>query len=169
MLDSWPSSPELLLAQILAKFPEVIRLARARGKANRGKNAAWRRVYLHTLAQSGCISIAARAAQVSRVGILKARRRDPEFATAEADAREEGLDLVEASAFKSAIYGDQEPVYHEGKVVGHAVRYSDAMRKLLLEGRRSHVYRLPVGANTAPTHKHLTLSEFHQRMAEAGA
>ena len=66
---------------------------------------------------------------------------DSEFAAAALAAEEEAIGMVEASAFKSAVYGDLKPVYHMGVRVGEVVEYSDRMRELLLKAHRPEKYR----------------------------
>ena len=102
--------------------------------------------------------------QVSTSGTLASLREvkpDLQEATVE-----QGLDEVEASAFKSAVYGDERPIFHQGVCVGTVVEYSDAMRTLLLKGRRRSVFGDKVdvdhGAKVG-----LRLEEFATRYREA--
>lgn len=152
--------------QLQRLLPELSSLAvRVHGRA---KHHAWRKVYLEALSHCANVTIAARIAQVSRETVRLARG-DSEFATAEKDAMEVGVDLVEAAAFKSAVYGDMEPVYYQGVLVGHVVKYSDKMREMLLKGRRPEVYKDKVEHSGSVKHTHMTLEEMEQRMRDAEA
>lgn len=134
----------------------------------RAQAKLWRPVFLAALAKCPIVSVACRIAQVSRKGAYQARETDPEFAKAWDEAIETGVDCVEAAAFKSAVYGDERPVYQQGVMVGTVVEYSDSMRALLLKGRRREVF----GEKVEMEHSGsvgLTLEEMEQRMKDANA
>lgn len=158
----YPSAAE----QLQTLLPKLTALAKA--TCGTAKQHVWRPIYLDAMRHCANVTIAAQVAGVSRTAVADARR-DPEFAAAEREAREAGIDLVEASAFKSAVYGDLEPVYHAGQLVGHVVKYSDAMRALLLRGRRGDVFRDRTEHSGAIEVRHLTLEEAAQRLAESDA
>jgi hypothetical protein len=108
---------------------------------NAGAHEVWIPAFLRALEQSPNWSRAARLAGVSRSTPKKRLLSDPEFATAARAAEQCALDLIEAAAFKSAVYGDVEPIYHMGIKVGEVVRYSDRMREFLLKSGRPEKYR----------------------------
>jgi len=62
----------------------------------------WQAGFLHALRASGNVSAAARAAGTCRSRCYEARRRDPGFAAAWADALEEAADRLEMEAFRHA-------------------------------------------------------------------
>lgn len=132
-----------------------------------GKPGSWKPVFLKALEQSANVSIAARVAGIHRVTAYDAREVDADFAKAWDAAMEVGIDMVEASAFKSAVFGDREPIYHQGIRVGEVVKYSDTMRALLLKGRRGQVFREKV--EHSGTVEHLTLEDLRKRAEEADA
>lgn len=134
----------------------------------RAKDGAWRPLYLEALGSCANVTIAAKIAGVTRQAVFYARS-DEDFAKAEKDAIDRGIDLVEASAFKSAVYGDLEPVYHQGVQVGEVLKYSDAMRSLLLKGRRPEVYkdRQEQSGTLNVVNTHMTRAEFKARVAAA--
>lgn len=138
------------------------------GEATRtgGAKGAWRGVYIKALSQCANKTLSSKIAGVSTQAVDQAILRDPEFAAQAKDALEEGIDLVEASAFKSAVYGDMEPIYHQGILCGHVLKYSDAMRALLLKGRRSDVFKERV-EQSGNVSMHLTLDEARKRIAES--
>lgn len=135
---------------------------------SRARGGLWKRVFLAALEAAPIVSVACRIARISRKGAYQARATDREFAAAWDEAIEAGVDAVEASAFKSAVYGDERPVFHQGVCVGTIVEYSDAMRALLLKGRRRAVY----GEKVETHHSGkvgMTLEEFEQRVKDARA
>ncbi len=161
----WKSAPEIL-EELLPKYEKVRGLPRGRGK-----DATWRKVYLHVLRHCPNVTVACRVSGVTDGAIRKARESDPDFAAAEKEAIAHGIGLVEASAFKSAVYGDLEPVYHQGILCGTVVKYSDAMRALLLKAHKPEVYRenVKVEHGGKVDHTHMTLEEMKKRMEEARA
>lgn len=50
-----------------------------------------------------------------------------EFLRLEKQAHSEYCDLLEAEAHRRGVQGVREPVYYQGKVVGHIRRYSDTL------------------------------------------
>jgi len=126
----------------------------------------WREVFLQALARAPIVTVAARIAGVTRARALEARLADAEFARRWDDALEEGADEIEAAAFRSAVYGEEKPVYHQGEIKGWIVEYSHAMRSMLLKSRRPEVLgdkEQPRGQGMMP----MTLEEFEKRVEEA--
>jgi hypothetical protein len=126
----------------------------------------WREVFLQALARAPIVTVAARIAGVTRARALGARMADAEFARRWDDALEEGVDEIEAAAFRSAVYGEEKPVYHQGEVKGWTVEYSPAMRTMLLKSRRPEMF----GDKEEPREQgmtHMTLEEFRKRVEEA--
>lgn len=127
----------------------------------------WKPVYLEALRNVPVIKHACEAAGVDRVTAWRARQDDEEFAKAEQEAMEEGIDRAEHEAFRRAVVGFEEPVIDKGRLVYRYERYedeegaehwrmlldgngqpipltvrkhSDAMLSLFLKGRRKKVY-----------------------------
>jgi hypothetical protein len=126
----------------------------------------WREVFLQALARAPIVSVAAKIAGVSRARALEARAADAEFARRWDDAMDEGADEIEAAAFRSAVFGEEKPVYHQGEVKGWTVEYSHAMRSTLLKSRRPEVFGDKEAAKGEET-KAMTLAEFEKRVEEA--
>ena len=126
----------------------------------------WREVFLQALARAPIVTVAARIAGVTRARALEARMADAEFAQRWDDALEEGVDEIEAAAFRSAVYGEEKPVYHQGEVKGWTVEYSHAMRSILLKSKRPEVFD-DQEEPREPGMTHMTLEEFRQRVEEA--
>lgn len=157
-------------AEVLEDLLPALEPFVAVGRTTRGKGPdGWKSVYLETMRHCANVSISSKVAGVTRQAAQAARTTDPDFAAAEKQAIEAGIDLVEASAFKSAVYGDLKPVYHQGILCGEVLEYSDAMRAMLLKGRRPEVYRdkLEQSGTLNVVNTHLTRAEFKRRLEEA--
>lgn len=68
-------------------------------------------------------------------------QRDPAFAQAYEDAKEDAVDVLEDEAGRRAVHGVSEPVYQGGELVGHKQVFSDRLLETLLMGRRAAVFR----------------------------
>jgi len=127
----------------------------------------WKPAYLEALRQVPVIRHALEAAGVNRSTAWRARESDEEFAKAEQDAMEEGVDRAEQEAFRRAVVGFEEPVIDKGRLAyryerveaedgsehyrvmldanGQPIplttrKHSDALLALYLKGRRKTVY-----------------------------
>lgn len=68
-------------------------------------------------------------------------KHDPEYAAAYEIAKEQAADVLEAEVVRRAVEGVEEPVYYQGKVVGHVRRYSDNLLMFMLKGMRPFKFR----------------------------
>ena len=93
------------------------------------------------LANGATFGAAAAAVGAHRRTIIKWPDRDEEFAERWNDAVEQGIDRLEAEAIRRAVDGVDRPVFFQGRIVGYAKEYSDALLKFLLEAKRPAVYR----------------------------
>jgi hypothetical protein len=128
----------------------------------------WKDVFLQALALAPIVSVAARIAGVSRKQAIEERNADAEFARRWHNAMEDGVDEIEAAAFLSAVYGNRHPVFYQGLLIGWTTVYSDAMRAMLLKGRRSAVFGKTEETKQVKM-QCLTLEEFEKRFEEAKA
>lgn len=102
----------------------------------------WKPVYLEALRNVPVYRHACEAAGIDRVTAWRAREADPEFAEAEREALEEGIDRAEQEAFRRAVVGFEEPVIDKGRLAYRYERYEDA------DGQEQ--YRLVLDANGQP-------------------
>jgi hypothetical protein len=102
----------------------------------------WKPVYLEALRNVPVYRHACEAAGIDRVTAWRAREADPEFAEAEREALEEGIDRAEQEAFRRAVVGFEEPVIDKGRLAYRYERYEDA------DGQEQ--YRLMLDANGQP-------------------
>lgn len=138
--------------------PQVAHIARAR------------EIFLKELRETANVSASARAAGVARRTVYVWRYADPEFAEAWADAELEAADTLEREAWRRAVEGVDEPVFHLGQKCGQIRRYSDRMLEILLKGHKPEKFverRILTGANGGPIETHeLSAEERAKRVAE---
>ncbi len=108
-------------------------LARGEPKA---PHHIWKPAFLAEYSKCGVKATAARAAGVSRSGVLWAEDHDPVFAAAVLEAEQEAMDALEQEARRRAIEGVEEPVFYKGEECGAKQNYSDDLMKFLLERKR---------------------------------
>ena len=99
-----------------------------------------RRLFLKTLAKTGCILEACRAAGVSKSTVYDHQERDPEFRKHCDLALEMGGLPVELAAWERGVTGIEEEVIRGGRVVGYRMKRSDAVLRLLLQGANPKKY-----------------------------
>lgn len=87
------------------------------------KHYPWREAYLNALRELPVIKHACEAAGVDRSTAWRAREADQEFADAEREAMEEGVDKAEAEAFRRGVVGFEEPVVDKGRLAYRYERY----------------------------------------------
>lgn len=119
----------------------------AKRRIERPMTAKRRETFLEVLRKTGIFRAAARAASPDAPDgaastFRDLMRRDPEFAAAVEDARQEADELLEQTAWERAVQGVPEPVFQRGERALDADgspavvrRYSDRLLERLLEAR----------------------------------
>ena len=97
--------------------------------------------FLELYAETGNVSLAAKAAGTSRATVYRWKGEDPDFATAWDSAAEEAADRLEQEAWRRAVQGTDEPVHYQGQRVDIVKRYSDTLLIFLLKGFRPKKYQ----------------------------
>lgn len=97
--------------------------------------------FLRALAECGVITDAAKVAGVERKTVYRWREQDPDFAKAWDEAEQEAADKLEREAIRRAVEGVEEPVFHQGKIVGYVRKYSDTLLIFLLKGYKPERYK----------------------------
>jgi len=101
-----------------------------------------RKIFLIALEECGQVNQAASIAGYSSSAALRAyRAKDEEFAKAWDVAESVAFDILEDEAHRRAVEGVMEPVFHQGEIVGHRVKYSDALLTTLLKANNPDKYR----------------------------
>lgn len=98
-----------------------------------GWTGARTRVFLASLAQTGCVTDAARIAGVSTTSVNRSRRLFAPFDRACAEALANALRGLEAVAWQRAVEGRETIVIRGGKEVERRITPSDALLKLLIQ------------------------------------
>ena len=109
-----------------------------------------RGTFLTSLAETGNVSAAARAAKVSRSYAYRLKTADPEFAADWAEALETAIDALDAEARRRALDGVETPHFHQGRVCGTGRKYSDTLLMFLLRAHRPERYRERPAAGSEP-------------------
>ena len=108
----------------------------------RARHDGWtpdrQRRFIEALATTGCVTEAARAAQMSLEAAYTLRRRHQaqEFRRAWEEALDLACELLEDVAMTRAIEGVEQPVYHFGEIIGTRRVYNDRLLMFLLRNRR---------------------------------
>jgi len=112
------------------------------------------RLFHQTLAATGSLAAAARAADISLAEARRLRALPPDLALCarppgEADGLAEGAGVgrveaavaaLEAEAVRRALQGVSEPVFHQGRECGSRVKHSDTLLMFLLKTLRPERY-----------------------------
>lgn len=98
-----------------------------------GFTAARTRVFLATLAKTGCVSDAARVAGVSRTSVNRSRALFAPFDAACRKALAKALRGLEAVAYQRAVEGRETVVIRGGREVERRIAPSDALLALLIK------------------------------------
>jgi hypothetical protein len=103
--------------------------------------AGWQDKFIRALARTGNVSVAAKAARISRSQAYEHRQADSEFAKRWDEANQEAGDALEEEARQRAVVGRLRPVYQGGIKVGEIREYSDGLLTLLLKANRPAKFR----------------------------
>lgn len=115
-------------------------MARLGWKSN-GFTPKKRAIALEALADGASVAAAAREAGVSPTTIYNCEKRDGDFASLCRAARARaGGGSLDTLAWQRGVTGVEEDIVQGGKVVGRRLKRSDAVFKMILEGRDSGVY-----------------------------
>lgn len=93
--------------------------------------------FIEALADTGSVARAALAVGMSRESAYRLRRRPDARAFAEAwhAAQDIATRRLADACLERAIHGEEVPVFHNGELIGHRVRHSDALAIFLLRMR----------------------------------
>lgn len=114
----------------------------------------WKPAYLAALRQVPVIKHACEAAGIDRTTAWRATKADEDFAEAEREAMEEGIDRAEQEAFRRGVVGFEEPVIDKGRLAYRYERYEAPD----VNGNLEEKWRMVLDANGQPvpltTRKH---------------
>lgn len=103
----------------------------------------WRPRFLKALRMSCNWTDSLKAAHVSYNTVKLHERNDPDFAAQLKEAEQEGVEMLHAVCWKSAMEGNVEPVYWQGKIVGEVRRYDNRLRIELLRAHMPDKFKTP--------------------------
>jgi hypothetical protein len=101
------------------------------------------RRFIGTLADTGSVTHAAREVGMSAKSAYALRRAvdGVGFARAWDAAIRQAMDRLIDVCLDRALEGSEEPIYHEGRCVGHRIRHHDRMAMFLLRAHRPDLFR----------------------------
>lgn len=100
-----------------------------------------KRAFLAAIAETGNLTIAARAVGIDRRRHYDWLANDREYEDEFREAMETAADLLEAEARRRAVEGVAEPVFYQGKPVGAVRRFDSTLLIFMLKGIRPEKYR----------------------------
>ncbi len=101
-----------------------------------------KRKVLESFCRHGNVTWAAREAGLPwRTIVYDWQELDDEFAQAFRQAEIEATETMEQEAYRRAVNGVAEPVYHQGAEVGAVQKYSDTLLIFMLKARAPEKYR----------------------------
>lgn len=133
------SLEEILPGGETAYLKQLQATHRARARAA----MSWRPRFLKALAMSFNWTDALKAAHVCFNTVRAHERNDPDFAAQLKAAEQEGVEMLHAVCWKSAIEGNVEPVYWQGEIVGQIRKYDTRMRIELLRAHMPNLFKTP--------------------------
>jgi hypothetical protein len=143
-----------LLLRFALKLKLLVRQLKATHRARAHDAMHWRPRFLKALAMSCSFTDALKAAKVCYNTVRAHQRNDPEFAAQLREAEEEGAQLLHDVCFKSALEGNLEPIFCQGKVVGHIQKYDSRMQMEMLRAHMPKTFKTPgskIAINTGHT------------------
>ncbi len=108
-----------------------------------GWSAVRQRLFLSSLAETGCVHLASSAARLSARGAYRLRTRSPAFAAAWDAALQLSVGRLSAIVFDRAINGRVEQIYRDGELVGERRVPSDKLLTWLLARLDPKRFALP--------------------------
>lgn len=92
-------------------------------------------VFLEHLGKKLFITQACEAAGIGRATIYEWRDADPEFRKQIEEVEAKTLDILRSEAFRRAVIGVEEPVFHNGKQIATVTKASDYLLDRMLRAK----------------------------------
>lgn len=100
----------------------------------------WQPVFIEALRELGHVGKACQAAGISRQTAYAHRRTEPQFAKDWDIAIDDAAFTLEDEAWRRARDGVDEPIVHQGMIIGTQKKYSDTLLIFLLKGIKPDKY-----------------------------
>ena len=98
--------------------------------------------FLKALHDTGCnVSRAAKVSGLNRTMATHLRARVPAFANLWQEVFDSVTDKLEEAGIKRAVEGVEEDIFYQGIACGKRTVYSDSLLSMMLQGRRSDIYK----------------------------
>jgi len=97
--------------------------------------------FLAAFERTAHIGLSAEAAGINRWNHWEWLKTDPDYAAEFEKAKAVAQMVLEDEVVRRAVHGTEEAVYHDGKVVGHHLRYSDVLLMFKLKALDPRIYR----------------------------
>jgi hypothetical protein len=107
-----------------------------------GWTHARQRAFIAALAETGSVSNAAKAVNMSAEGAYYLRRQPgaDEFRAAWESALDHGGEIVDGAALERSVHGVAVPIFHAGKQVGERRMFNERLTMFLLQHRKPKTY-----------------------------
>jgi len=107
-----------------------------------GWTPARQRAFIAALAESGSVSLAAKAVNMAPEGAYMLRRQPAAESFAEAwdKALDHGAEIIDANAIERATNGVAVPIFHKGEQVGERRVYNERLTMWMLQHRKPKKY-----------------------------
>lgn len=89
-------------------------------------------IFFELFAKTGNPNAAAKAVGIRMTAVRRYRRSSIQFAERWAEAQEKAASTLYDEAYRRGVTGVMDPVYYQGEIVGHKLKYSDACLLALL-------------------------------------
>jgi hypothetical protein len=124
--------------------------------------------FLEAFRRHGNVSWACRETKVGRRTVYDWREKDEQFAAAYGVAEIEATETMEQEAYRRAVNGTAEPVFHQGKKIATVQKYSDTLLIFMLKSRAPEKYRENVHVDHAGRVEHVQLVAAQQVLRVIG-
>lgn len=119
--------------------------------------------FLTLLSGNGILTRAAKDANLNYQYVKWLMEHDRVFAGMVDTAKAEAVDDLELEARRRAVHGVEEPVFHQGVVVGYKTRYSDRLLVTLLQAKKPDEF----GSKVSHEHKGRIEHDHSAKVADA--
>ncbi len=126
--------------------------------------------FLHHLAATGSVTIAAERAGLERTHVYRKRRTNKAFAKGWKEALEIGVEALHDQAMLRAIEGEERPVIRGGEEIATVRRFDNGLLKLLLQAHLPGLASAPADAGApepAELQRHMKAAEERARRHRA--
>jgi hypothetical protein len=100
-----------------------------------------KKAFIESFRMHGNVTTAARLVGIHRTVIYSWQEKDEAFLQEFRQAEIEATETMEAEAYRRAVKGTAEPVFHQGAAVGTVQKYSDTLLIFMLKARNPGKYR----------------------------